>query len=86
MDRPRNTVVIDRFGGLVSNRGRFPKQPGDASVMENVRVARDGEVCTRKGTRAVVTSGVGVKMMFYAEFPEPTVFYQVGGTVYSKEV
>ena len=53
MDRPRSTVVITEFPGLVSNRGRFPQHPGDALVQTNLRSTRDGLLESRLGLKAV---------------------------------
>lgn len=53
MQRPLSTIIIDDFNGLVSNRGRFPKEPSDALVQTNIRTLRNSELSIRKGLKDV---------------------------------
>lgn len=54
MDRPKSTVVITEFAGLVSNRGRFPvANPSEALVQTNLRSVRSGQLESRLGFRTI---------------------------------
>lgn len=82
MEKPRSTLVIDDFA-MVSNRGRFPKHPGEASLLNNMNTPRAGELAVRKSFSAVVSGAGAVKTMFYYDLASPVLLCVVGGTVTS---
>lgn len=51
MERPKNTVRIREFGGLVSNRGPFSRKPGDTKTQVNLRCRSPGVLEVRNGMR-----------------------------------
>ena len=53
MERPRRTVRIREFTGLVSNRGALLGQPGDAKEQKNLRSVKPGVLAVRLGMRPV---------------------------------
>lgn len=59
MEQAKSRIVIDDFGGLVSNRGPFVAKPGDAKVLTNLRCIRPGVLETRNGWRLVYWGGPG---------------------------
>ena len=54
-------VQINDWRGMVSNRGRFPGKPGEASYQLNLRIVKPGELSTRQHAEDLSTyDGVSV--------------------------
>ena len=52
-EKPESKVVINDWGGLVSNRGPFAGKPGEAKAQVNVRSVKPGVLEVRNGMRPV---------------------------------
>jgi hypothetical protein len=81
MERPKTIIVIDEFQGMASNRGRFARQPGEASLLDNMHSQRQGELSVRKGFRVVASGAGAVESMFYYDKASPVLLCVVGGTI-----
>ena len=75
-------IHITDWAGLVSNRGKFPAKPSEASVQTNLRVVKRGELSLRKNAEEVdftIETGdspsVGVTFISFAP-------YQNGGVAF----